>query len=97
MDSQDKIKKVFDSVRAIVLEKNRRYGDSALSPLSIFGKHINSEPDQSTKSILVRLDDKLNRVKNSDCLRRNDVIDIIGYLGILAVDKDWVDNDDLID
>jgi len=34
---------------------------------------------------------------NGETLLRNDVVDITGYLGLLLVDKDWLDNTDLID
>ena len=42
----------------ILLEKNKRYGDSALHPVNVFSKL------PATNSIQVRLDDKLNRIKN---------------------------------
>ena len=87
----DKITAVFNSMRNVVLEKNKRYGDSALSPLGCFSKVSADE------SIRIRLDDKLKRIMNSKELRKNDVADVIGYLSLLCVSHNWTDFSDLID
>ena len=84
-NTQMKISQVYDSLKDVVLYKNTMYGNSALEPLGIFAK------DGSTSSILVRLDDKLQRIKNGSEIRKNDIADMIGYLSLLCVDKDWVD------
>jgi len=89
----------------MVVEKNKRYGDSALSPLRIFAKHMkplgtlgtSDEAVQSYNQILTRLDDKLKRIQNADDLRKNDVADIMGYLLLLCVRRLWTDFDDLLD
>lgn len=91
METKDKIKQVTDSLCNLLLEKNSRYGNSALEPLGIFYKEF------ATTGILVRIDDKLNRIKNSDTLRKNDVADIMGYLALLCVSAEWTDFSDLID
>lgn len=91
MDTQKKIALVFDGMREVVLEKNKRYGDSALSPLGCFSKVSADE------SIRIRLDDKLKRIMNASELRKNDVADIIGYLSLLCVSRNWTDFTDLID
>lgn len=85
------IKQTCDSLNRLLQEKNKRYGNSALEPLGIFNKNSASE------GIMVRLDDKLMRVKNSNELRKNDVSDIMGYLVLLCVDRGWDNFDDLID
>jgi hypothetical protein len=78
--SQEDIVTVCESIRDLLLEKNRKYGDAALNPLRIFSK-INSK-----EQILVRLDDKLSRVANQQLDEDEDVIqDIIGYLVLLQV------------
>ena len=41
MDTQEKISTVFDRLKELVLEKNKRYGDSALNPINIFIKDPN--------------------------------------------------------
>ena len=89
--TQDKIAKVFNGMRDLVLEKNKRYGDSALNPIKCFSKVSADE------SIRIRLDDKLKRIMNASEIRKNDVADIIGYLSLLCVSRDWIDFVDLID
>ncbi len=92
VDSQQKIIALCDSMKALLLEKNQRYGDSALSPLGIFST-LNA-----TEGIKVRLDDKLARIKNHpESLRKNDIADIIGYLILLCAAQGWIDFSDLVD
>lgn len=83
-DTQAKIKAMLGGMCDLLLYKNHKYGDSALNPLGIFTKHIKN-CDESTASILVRLDDKLSRVQNADSLRTNDVADILGYCTLLLI------------
>jgi len=89
--SQGRIRQVAESIRDLVLEKNKRYGDSALTPVNVFSKL------DAGSSIKVRLDDKLSRIINSEELRRNDVADVMGYLILLCVSQGWTDFSDLID
>ena len=79
MSNREKIIEITDSMKDLLLYKNEKYGDSALSPNNIFYK------GDSTNSILIRLDDKIGRIKNNpDSKRRvNDVCDIIGYCILL--------------
>jgi len=91
-ESQKKIKEITKNLGDFLIEKNKRYGDSALNPLNIFSK-LSAE-----FGIRVRLDDKLKRIQNNkDDLRKNDVVDIMGYLVLLCVDKDWKTFDEFID
>jgi hypothetical protein len=69
----------------MLIEKNRNYGNSALEPINIFNK------SDAKNSILVRLDDKLQRVKNSKEIRFNDISDLMGYLALYCVNEDWLD------
>ena len=82
--SQEQIAEIMDATKDLLLYKNKMYGDSALNPVGIFTKHIKTAPE-NTASILVRLDDKLGRVRNAQALRLNDVSDIIGYCTLLLV------------
>ena len=68
-------------MRDLLLEKNLRYGNAALSPLKIFSQN------DATNSIAVRLDDKLSRIKNRKAEKpsTNDVCDIIGYCFLLLI------------
>ncbi len=69
-----------DAIKDLLLEKNRKYGDSALSPIRVFSK---SDP---LEQIRVRLDDKLSRLRNQATDEDEDVIsDLIGYLVLLKV------------
>jgi len=78
--TQIDISTTCDSVKELLLEKNRKYGDSALNPVRIFSK---SDPVEQIK---VRLDDKLSRIRNQQSDEDEDVIDdAIGYLVLLKV------------
>jgi hypothetical protein len=67
-------------MRDFLQEKNRRYGNSAIQPMRIFSKASPIE------QILVRIDDKLNRVaKGTLSLDEDTVKDLIGYLILLRV------------
>jgi hypothetical protein len=81
-DSQYQIAKACDDVKSLLLEKNKKYGDSALNPTRIFSK---SSP---VEQLLVRIDDKLNRIEKGAGLLANDedvVQDLIGYLILLKI------------
>ena len=86
-DSEKEISRVCDSIKNMLLQKNMAYGDSALNPCRIFSSA------STVEQILVRIDDKLNRVKQGTGIfgGGEDVIqDLIGYLVLLriAVDRD---------
>ena len=49
------------------------------------------------KGILIRLDDKLKRIKESPEVRKNDIADLMGYLALYCVAEGWVDFTDQID
>lgn len=91
MPTQAAIKILCDNFAEFLIEKNKRYGDSALKPVAIFS------PVPAELQILNRLDDKLNRIKISDELRKNDVADVFGYVALLMVQKGWLKFDDLLD
>ena len=74
-----RISVIFDKLKDLVLYKNEKYGNAALEPLGIFSKL------DAKSSILIRLDDKLRRVQNSNEIRTNDISDLIGYLVLLLV------------
>jgi len=73
--SQDRISKVCDEIKALLLEKNRKYGDSALKPKRIFSKA------DAIEQLNVRIDDKLSRIATLDDPNDEDTeADLIGYL-----------------
>jgi len=90
-NAQENIKMTCESLKLFLLEKNRRYGNSALEPINVFSKLGSKE------GIKLRLDDKVKRIKNSNELRKNDVIDLTGYLILLCVHENWTNFDDLLD
>ena len=80
--SQESVRKeILNQVKEIgtfLIEKNRKYGNSAIQPTRIFSKASDEE------QIMVRLDDKLSRHQSGQCDDDEDVIlDIIGYLILL--------------
>lgn len=91
MTTQEKIVTICDELKYFLQTKNKLYGDSALQPITIFSK-LNT-----SNSLYVRIDDKINRIKNCNELRKNDVVDLLGYLVLLCIDKDWLQFTDLID
>jgi hypothetical protein len=80
MGSQQSIAETCDSIKQLLLDKNRKYGDSALNPLRVFSKADRLE------SIRVRIDDKLSRIQNSSSDEDEDpLVDLIGYLVLLKI------------
>jgi len=90
-NTQNDIIEVLDNLKNFLLEKNKKYGDSALNPIMIFSG------DAVEMQIRNRIDDKLSRIKNSDELRKNDTVDLLGYLVLLLIAKEWADFDDILE
>jgi len=67
----------------VLIDKNRKYGDSVLNPVRLFSKASTIE------QINVRLDDKMSRIVRGD--RNGDhedpEFDIIGYLVLKRIHK----------
>ena len=81
-ETQQQIAAICDDIKELLLYKNKQYGDSALNPSRIFSKA------SAVEQILVRIDDKLNRIKKGAGLvgEDEDVIqDLIGYLILLKI------------
>lgn len=92
MNTQEKIDILFDNFKEFLKEKNRRYGDSATQPCKIFSKL------DAVNSILIRCDDKLNRIMNSkDGIKKSDLSDLFGYIALYMITQDWVSFDEEID
>lgn len=69
-------------VAQILLQKNISYGNSALEPVRVFSKSSTEE------QLLVRIDDKLSRLKRGSEFPGDDtIIDLIGYLVLLLVSR----------
>ena len=81
-ETQSQISAICDDIKELLLYKNRKYGNSALKPVRIFSK------SDSVEQILVRIDDKLNRIQQGSGLLDEDedvVVDLIGYLVLLKI------------
>ena len=81
-DTQKDIAEICDSIKDLLISKNQKYGDSAINPSRIFSKA------SAVEQILVRIDDKLNRIQKGAGLIANDedvVNDLIGYLVLLKI------------
>lgn len=73
--SQTLIIEICDDVKEMLLDKNKKYGDSALNPQRIFSKA------NTIEQINVRIDDKLSRLKSRQVDEDEDVEkDLLGYL-----------------
>jgi len=87
-----KISEVCDDIKELLIHKNRKYGNSALEPNRIFSKC------SATEQLLVRIDDKLNRIMKGAGLLANDedvVNDLIGYLVLLKISMASDQNDEI--
>ncbi|MBN2547486.1 MAG: hypothetical protein JXB50_16900 [Spirochaetes bacterium] len=89
--TQEEIEVLFNNFKEFLKEKNRRYGNSALSPVKIFSK------TDADRQICNRLDDKLSRIANAKELKKNDVADVFGYTALLLISEGWLTFDELLD
>ena len=66
----------------MLIDKNISYGNSALEPARIFST---ADPAEQLR---VRIDDKINRIKNNkEFTGDNDIDDLIGYLILYKIAK----------
>jgi len=74
-------RKVLERVADMIADKNKKYGDSALSPIQIFSRL------DSSNALKVRIDDKLTRIANSGISddTEDTLMDLIGYMALLVV------------
>lgn len=80
MDIRNEIIAECEAVRTMLLDKNQKYGNSALDPVRIFSKALPGE------QIRVRLDDKLSRLMHGEVDATEDTVkDLIGYLILLRI------------
>ena len=81
--TEQDIERVSNTIRDLLISKNRSYGDSALHPTRIFSK------SDKVEQLLVRIDDKLSRIQNGhDWPGDNDIDDLLGYLILLKIAKE---------
>ena len=93
-DTELKISSVCDDIKELLIHKNRKYGNSALKPNRIFSKC------SATEQLLVRIDDKLNRIMKGAGLLATDedvVNDLIGYLVLLKISMTSDQNNEILE
>lgn len=81
-NSHYEITQVCDDIKNMLLEKNMKYGDSALNPVRVMSK------SDTVEQLKVRIDDKLSRLSQGHLTDNEDVInDLIGYFVLLKIAK----------
>lgn len=83
--TEDKIRRHILKIENLLIEKNRKYGDSAINPVRIFS---NADPAEQLR---VRLDDKISRLAQGEMDDDEDtLLDLVGYIVLLlvALEKD---------
>ncbi len=80
-DVQSLIAEECESIKELLLDKNRKYGNSAINPKRIFSKQ------NPIEQIKVRIDDKLSRIESvgTGIDGEDTCKDLIGYLILLRV------------
>ncbi len=88
-----KVSNVLIEIKELLIAKNQKYGNSAFEPLGVFSQL------SAKDGLLVRIDDKLKRIKNGSLDRDDeDVInDLIGYLVLLKIHAIDASNYDELD
>ena len=93
-ETELKISGICDDIKELLIQKNRKYGDSALKPSRVFSK------SSATEQLLVRIDDKLNRIMKGAGLLATDedvVNDLIGYLVLLKISMAKDQNNEILE
>jgi hypothetical protein len=87
-EGEQGFRQITDSILSLLEYKNRQYGGSSLDPINVFS---------GKTKVGQRADDKVSRIKNSDVLRKNDVVDLIGYLILMCKENSWTNFDEFKD
>ena len=80
-NTEQLIEEMCESMKNLLIEKNRNYGDSATNPSNVFSD------GSAVDSICARIDDKLMRIQNKGINDKTEdtISDLIGYLILLKV------------
>ena len=81
MTTTSRIATTCEDIKTMLLEKNAKYGDSAVEPINVFSKQDNAA------AICARIDDKLSRIANSGINddTEDTLDDLIGYIILLKI------------
>jgi len=76
----------------LLIEKNTKYGNSAISPANIFCKRVDP-----LDQLYVQIDHKLARISRGDAAREDEdvLVDLVGYLILAIVAKRKSDSVDI--
>lgn len=78
-DVAKEIRATTKEICALLLAKNKAYGDSALNPIRVFSRV------DALEQIRVRIDDKLSRLARGTASGEDVILDLIGYLVLLRI------------
>ena len=80
-NTEQLIEEICESMKNLLIQKNRDYGDSATNPSNVFSS------GSPVDSLCARIDDKLMRIQNKGINDKTEdtVSDLIGYLILLKV------------
>lgn len=78
-NAADLIAAECDRIKAMLLQKNAAYGNSALDPVRVFSKA------DAAEQLRVRIDDKLSRLARGSNAGEDVTGDLIGYLVLLRI------------
>jgi len=88
----EKVHKVTNDLAELLISKNEKYGNSALEPVRVFSKA------SATEQLLVRLDDKLSRLRTQSITEDEDVLqDLLGYLVLLKISMQQTPANDIVE
>jgi len=80
MSFEASVDTVLADIKATLIEKNRKYGNSALEPARVFSK------TSPVEQLLVRIDDKISRIQSGQGDDTEDAVkDLLGYLVLLRI------------
>lgn len=83
-ESQKLIAAKCDEIKELLLAKNRKYGNSALTVRGVFSKGQTCQ-----QKIQTRMDDKLSRIENAQDDEDEDPFkDVCGYLMLYMIARD---------
>lgn len=95
LDSTDEVRRLIAEagirLTCLLINKNARYGNSALEPVSVFAQDISPQ-----QRMAVRMDDKVNRIVRGQGINGGDGedprVDLAGYL-LLDIVRTWRERD----
>lgn len=89
---EQEVRTVLDNLATVLIDKNRKYGDSALNPKRVFSRA------SAVEQLKVRLDDKISRMANQQPNEDEDVeLDLMGYLVLLRIAKGRAGREEALD